>query len=128
MIKIYEKYGFYEEKTISVTLEGIDGLEEIQRIMNNFRNNPPRKFGEFDVIKVKDYKTSETMNLQTGESKKLDLPESNVLYYELSNKAWCCIRPSGTEPKIKYYIGVKGKSFKDSAEQIKKLEEAIKNI
>ena len=126
MINIYEKYGYYEEKTISVTLEGVDGIEKIAKIMNNFRENPPKSFGKFEVIEITDYKYGEIVNSKKKIREKTDLPTSNVLYYKLSNDAWCCVRPSGTEPKIKYYIGVKGKSFEDSNKQIEELEKAVK--
>lgn len=126
MVKIYEKYGFYKEKAISVTLEGVNGLEKINEIMNNLRQNPPRKFGNYDVEKIRDYKLEKIINMTTGEEGNTNLPISNVLYYELSNDAWICIRPSGTEPKIKYYIGVKGNSFKDAEEKLNYLINSIK--
>ncbi len=126
MVKIYEKYGFYKEKAISVTLEGVNGLEKINEIMNNLRQNPPRKFGNYDVEKIRDYKLEKIINMTTGEEDNTNLPISNVLYYELSNDAWICIRPSGTEPKIKYYIGVKGNSFKDAEEKLNYLINSIK--
>lgn len=128
MINIYEKYGYYEEKTISVTLEGVDGIEKIQKIMNNFRENPPKSFGKYEIVEWTDYKTGEIVNTRNKIRERTELPTSNVLYYKLSNDAWCCVRPSGTEPKIKYYIGVKGKSFEDSSKQIEELENVISDF
>ena len=128
MINIYQKYGYYQEKTISVTLEGIDGIEKIQKIMNDFRENPPKSFGKFEIVEWTDYKTGEIVCTREKIRKRTELPIANVLYYKLSNDAWCCVRPSGTEPKIKYYIGVKGTSFGDSNKQIEELENAIKKM
>ena len=126
MINIYEKYGYYKEKTISVTLEGIDGLKQISETMERLRNNYLEKFAEIDVNKISDYKKQEKIDMKTKNIEKIDMPESNVLYYELSNDAWVCVRPSGTEPKIKYYIGVKGNSFEDADRQIELIEKFIK--
>ena len=128
MINIYEKYGYYMEKTISVTLEGVDGIKKIKDTMKKLRENVPEKFASYDIITLTDYKAREKNNINSGVKEKVDLPESDVLYYELSNDAWVCIRPSGTEPKIKYYIGVKGNSFEDSETQIDKLQNFIKNL
>ena len=128
MIKIYEKYGFYQEKTISITLEGVDGIKQIKDKMDKLRKEKVEKFANFDVIKIKDYKLQEEIDLKTGKIKKLEMPESNVLYYELVDDAWVCVRPSGTEPKIKYYIGVKGKSFEDSENKIQEIEKFIKEM
>ena len=128
MVNIYKKYGYYKEKTISVTLEGVDGVKKIQAIMDKLRNNMPIKFAEFDVKKVIDYKIQEEVDLINGTKNVIDLPKSNVLYYELSNDAWVCVRPSGTEPKIKYYIGVKGSSFEDADNMILNIENFIKEM
>ena len=106
-------------------MEGVDGAQQIKQIMKNFRENPPIKIGAYSVVKIRDYEASKIMNVKTGEEKEINLPKSNVLYYELENDAWICIRPSGTEPKIKFYIGVKGSSFEDAKE---KLEILKKNV
>ncbi|MBP3255415.1 MAG: phospho-sugar mutase [Clostridia bacterium] len=123
MINIYKKYGYYKEDTKQVTLEGIDGAEKIQKIMDDLRKNAPKKIGNYKVLRIRDYKIGLTKNLETEETSKIDLPESNVLYFELENSAWVCVRPSGTEPKIKYYIGVK----EDSIENAEKVMEEMKN-
>lgn len=127
MVKIYEKYGFYKEEAISVTLEGVDGLEKINEIMNNLRRNMPKKFANYEVEKIRDYKLQKIIDIKTDKEENTNLPISNVLYYELNNDAWICVRPSGTEPKIKYYIGVKGNSFKDAEEKINELKKGIRN-
>ena len=107
MIRIYEKYGYYRETLATITLKGIEGQEKIKAIMEKLRNNPTSQVGKFKVEEIRDYKLKVTHNLITGEKGTTDLPESNVLYYALENDAWCCVRPSGTEPKIKFYMGVK---------------------
>lgn len=127
MVQMYEKYGYYKEDTISITLEGADGAEKIKEIMQKLRNNPPRKFGEYEVEKIRDYSTGKVLDVKTTRIETINLPSSNVLYYELNANSWICIRPSGTEPKIKYYIGVKGKSFKDANDKLEKLTKTIKN-
>lgn len=126
LVKMYEKYGFYKEEAISITLEGIDGIEKINKIMNDLRQNPPKKFANYEIEKIRDYKLEKIIDIKTGKEEKTNLPISNVLYYELNNDAWICIRPSGTEPKIKYYIGVKGNSFEDAEEKLEQLKNSIK--
>ena len=125
MVKMYEKYGYYKEGIIQITLEGIEGTKKINEIMQKLRENPPKKFGNNVVEKIRDYKEEKILNVKTNKIEKTDLPNSNVLYYELSNEAWICVRPSGTEPKIKYYIGVKGQSFKDANAKLEELKKAI---
>ena len=127
MINIYKKYGYYKEGIVSVTLEGVDGAEKIKEIMKEFRKNPPTKLGNYEVIKIRDYETSILTDCKTDKTEKIELPQSNVLYYELENDAWCCVRPSGTEPKIKYYIGVKGNSIEDANNKMQEIENAMKN-
>ncbi len=127
MINIYKKYGYYKEGIVSVTLEGVDGAEKIKEIMKEFRKNPPTKLGNYEVIKIRDYETSILTYCKTDKTEKIELPQSNVLYYELENDAWCCVRPSGTEPKIKYYIGVKGNSIEDANNKMQEIENAMKN-
>ena len=125
MINIYKKYGYYKEDIITITLKGIDGAEKIQEILSKLRNNPPKVIANYKVLKTRDYKNKETLDLVTNEKGTTDLPISNVLYYELENDAWCCTRPSGTEPKIKFYVGVKTNSIEDSNKEIEKIKEAI---
>lgn len=127
MINIYKKYGYYKEGIVSVTLEGVDGAEKIKEIMKEFRKNPPTKLGNYEVIKIRDYETSILTDCKTDKTEKIELPQSNVLYYELENDGWCCVRPSGTEPKIKYYIGVKGNSIEDANNKMQEIEDAMKN-
>lgn len=125
MVEIYEKYGYYKEDLKSITLKGIDGVEKIQAIMEGLRKNPVKAFGTFKVLKMRDYKTNEVLDMTGGEISETGLPTSNVLYYELESDAWCCARPSGTEPKIKFYMGVKGESLKDADDKLKALTEAL---
>ena len=121
MVDMYEKYGYYKEGLATVTLKGIDGAAQIQSMMNEFRRNPPKELGGLRVLAARDYKIDERKDLATGEVTSTGLPASNVLYYELENNAWCCVRPSGTEPKIKYYFGVKGESLEDAAAKLEVL-------
>ncbi len=125
MIKMYEKYGFYKEEAISITLEGIEGAQKIQDIMRKLRKNPPKKFGNYIVEKIRDYELAKIIDVKTREEEITNLPISNVLYYELKDDAWICIRPSGTEPKIKYYIGVKGNSFEDAEQKLQMITKSI---
>ena len=125
MINIYEKYGYYKEDTKQITLEGIDGAEKIQKIMDDLREKTPDKIGNYKVLRVRDYKSGIIKDLLTGDISKTDLPESNVLYYELENSAWVCVRPSGTEPKIKYYIGVKDNSIENAEKEMEELKKSI---
>ena len=125
MVNIYNKYGYYREELASITLKGEEGSTKIRNIIDNMRKNPPRKIGEFHVIAVRDYKDGKRLDLLTNKLSKTSLPESNVLYYELENDGWCCVRPSGTEPKIKFYMGVKGKDFEDSNLKVKKLKNTL---
>ena len=125
MLDMYEKYGYYKEGLASLTLKGIDGAQQIQQMMDDFRANPPKELGGFKVLAARDYAADERKDLQTGAVEKTGLPSSNVLYYELENNAWCCVRPSGTEPKIKFYFGVKGTSLTDAEAKLEKLKEAM---
>lgn len=123
MVDMYEKYGYYKEGLATLTLKGIDGAQKIQEMMNGFRSNPPKEMGGFKVLAARDYKADKRTDLITGEETSTGLPESNVLYYELEDNAWCCVRPSGTEPKIKFYFGVKGSSLEDAQKKL----DAVKN-
>ena len=125
MVRIYEKYGFYKEGLKSITLKGIEGVEQIKSIMNSLRCNPPKKLAEYDVLAVRDYENQIRTDLATNEVTKLDLLKSNVIYFELSDNAWCCARPSGTEPKIKFYMGIKGESLEDSDKKLEILTDAL---
>jgi len=123
MINMYNKYGYYAENTKSLTLEGADGAEKIKTILNNLRENPLENIGGYKVLEFRDYAESTVKNMTTGEISKTDLPKSNVLYYELENDAWCCVRPSGTEPKIKFYLGANEESMEKAQEVLKVLAE-----
>ena len=125
MIEVYEQFGYYREGLQSITLKGVDGVAQIQAIMNRLRENPPKNFGDFKVMAVRDYKLSKRQDLVTGEITDVTLPVSNVLYYELDNDGWCCARPSGTEPKIKFYMGVKGASIEEADGMLAKLTDAL---
>ncbi len=128
MINMYEEYGYYKEGQYSITMKGIEGAKEIAALMDRLRSNPPKNFGQWTVEELRDYKTGETVNPQTGEKGKTGLPESNVLYFALNNDSWCCARPSGTEPKIKFYMGVKGTSLEDANQKQEELTAAVKAL
>ncbi|MCI6552337.1 MAG: phospho-sugar mutase [Lachnospiraceae bacterium] len=126
MLELYKKYGYYKETQYAITLKGIEGSRQIGAIMDRLRSNPPRSFGELQVVAVKDYASGKVMNLQTGEESPTGLPESNVLYFELTEDSWCCARPSGTEPKLKFYMGVKGADLEDAGKKVEELTENLK--
>lgn len=126
MLEMYEKYGYFKEDLYTITLKGIDGSKQIAAIMDNLRKNPPKAFGDLAVVSMRDYESGKVVNLETGKESKTELPKSNVLYFDLTNDSWCCARPSGTEPKIKFYMGVKGSSLKDAEEKNAKLTECLK--
>lgn len=129
MLDMYEKYGYYKEGLATLTLKGIDGGIRIQSIMDDFRTNPPKKLGGLKVLAARDYKVDSRTDFATGETTATGLPVSNVLYYELEDDAWCCVRPSGTEPKIKYYFGVKGNSLEDATQRLEALKaDMIKEV
>ena len=129
MLAMYEKYGYYKDGIQAITLAGIEGLQKIQDVLNTLRNETPEKFGRYKVISARDYKKGTITDIVTGEVKPTNLPESNVLYYDLEDGAWMCVRPSGTEPKIKFYYGIKGSSLEDADKLEKELgEEVIKLI
>ena len=126
MIALYEKYGYYKEDLYTITLKGIDGSKQIAAIMDTLRSNPPKEFGELQVLNMRDYANGIVTNCVTGEKSETGLPSSNVLYFELSNDSWCCARPSGTEPKIKFYMGVKGTSLEDAQQKNETLTQELK--
>ena len=125
MIDMYEKYGYYKDAVKAIGLSGIEGLAKIQSIMETLRNNTPTEVGGYKVTSARDYKLDTIKNMATGEVKPTGLPSSNVLYYDLEDGAWICVRPSGTEPKIKFYFGVKGTSLKDAEEKENALGAAV---
>lgn len=114
MIDMYEKYGYYKDDIKSITLKGIEGLQKIQSILETLRQNPPTEIGGYKVTSARDYKLDTIRNMETGEMTTTGLPKSNVLYYDLEDDAWLCVRPSGTEPKVKFYYGIKGTSLEDA--------------
>lgn len=114
LVELYDRYGYYKDDVQAVTMKGIEGLEKIQQIMNTLRTNPPTQVGEYKVLSARDYKLDTIKDLTTGEVKPTGLPSSNVLYYDLSDNAWLCVRPSGTEPKVKFYYGIVGTSLEDA--------------
>ena len=128
MINIYEKYGYYKEGQVSIVLEGSEGAQKISQMMENMRGNLPETIGKYKVQEFKDIKLDITKNLITGECSKTGLPTSNVLYYSLENDAWCCVRPSGTEPKIKLYMGVKANNMEKAENDLEDLKQAMKNL
>ncbi len=126
MLDMYEKYGYFKESQYAITLKGIEGSKQIAQIMDKLRSNPPKNFGDLKVVEVRDYASGTIMNMQTGEETGTGLPESNVLYFDLTCDSWCCARPSGTEPKLKFYMGVKGTSLEDAQAKVEKLTEDLK--
>ncbi len=122
MQDMYEKYGYYKEGLSTITKKGMDGIAQIGNMMREKRENPIQTIGGFKVLKMRDYLIDEVKDMVTGEKSSTGLPKSNVLYYELENNAWCCVRPSGTEPKIKFYYGVKGKNISDAVEKLEEVK------
>lgn len=128
MIDLYEKYGYYKDDVKSITLKGIEGLEKIQTIMNTLRENTPTEIGGAKVLSARDYKKDTVTNMETGEVTPTGLPSSNVLYYDLPDAAWVCFRPSGTEPKLKFYYGVKAASLEEADQKSAELGDAVMAI
>ena len=121
MLRIYEKYGYFKETLVSITKKGKEGLAEIQGMLDKLRSNPPKEIGGYKVLETRDYNNN-TVTKTDGTVTETGLPKSNVLYFDLEDNAWCCARPSGTEPKIKFYMGVKGNSFDDADAKLEKLK------
>lgn len=128
MKKMYEKYGYYKENQVSIVLEGADGAQKIKDMMEKVRNNPPKQVGEYKVLKFRDYLNGTIKDCITNEIYNEDLPKSNILYFELENDFWCCMRPSGTEPKIKFYMGAKGENLDDATNLVNDLTEGMKEL
>ncbi len=126
MLGLYEKYGYFKETQYTITLKGIEGSKQIAAIMDKLRSDLPKEFGELKVVEVRDYDRNKIVNMESGEERETGLPQSNVIYFDLTNDSWCCARPSGTEPKLKFYMGVKGSSLEDAQEKVEKLTEALK--
>lgn len=125
MVQMYERYGFYRDEVKAVSLKGIEGLKKIQEIMEYFRKNTPHQIGTYQVLSARDYKEGTIRNLSDGAVCPIGLPSSNVLYYELEDQAWLCVRPSGTEPKVKFYYGIKGESLEDAKIKADKMGEDV---
>ena len=125
LLDLFETYGFYREGLRSLTLKGKDGAEKIQWIMEQFRQNPPKTVAGVEVVAVEDYKTSVRKEFSRGKESPIQLPKSNVLKYFLADGSWFCVRPSGTEPKCKFYFAVVGKSLEESNERLEKLQTDI---
>ena len=128
MLDLYEKYGYYKDDVKAITLKGIEGLAKIQEIMTTLRDNTPAQIGEHKVLKARDYKKDTITDLETGAVTPTGLPNSNVLYYELPDAAWVCFRPSGTEPKLKFYYGVKADSMEAADAKAAELGAAVMAI
>ena len=128
MLEMYEKYGYYKDGIKAIGLSGIEGLEKIQNIMNTLRENTPEEIGGYKVLSARDYKLDTVKNMATGEVTSTGLPNSNVLYYDLSDNAWMCARPSGTEPKIKFYFGVVGESLEDADKKSEAFAKSVEEM
>ena len=128
MIELYDRYGYYKDGIVSVTMKGIEGLDKIQSIMTSLRENPPAEVGGYKILAIRDYKKDTIKNLATGEVTPTGLPASNVLYFEMENNTWICVRPSGTEPKIKLYYGVVGTSLEDADAKSKALADSVNEM
>ncbi|PEM29984.1 phospho-sugar mutase [Bacillus wiedmannii] len=127
LLEVFEKYGFFREDLVSLTLKGKDGAEKIQEMMATFRENPPKEVAGLTVVAVEDYKASIVTSLQDGHKEEIHLPKSNVLKYQLEDGSWFCLRPSGTEPKIKFYFGVQDNSLQNSEQKLLTIKEDIMN-
>lgn len=127
LLEVFEKYGFFREDLVSLTLKGKDGAEQIQEMMATFRENPPKEVAGLTVVAVEDYKASIITSLQDGHKEEIHLPKSNVLKYQLEDGSWFCLRPSGTEPKIKFYFGVQDNSLQNSEQKLLTIKEDIMN-
>lgn len=127
MLNIYDKYGYFKETLVSIEKKGIEGIAEIKAMLDNLRANPPKEIGGYKVLEARDY-DNDVIVYADGHTTPTGLPKSNVVYYSLEDNAWCCGRPSGTEPKIKFYMGVKGKSFEDANEKLENLKNSMMDL
>lgn len=125
MIALYDRYGYYKDDIQAITLKGIEGLAKIQEILETLRKNPPMEIAGYKVLKARDYKADTIKDMETGEVTGTGLPSSNVLYYDLTDDAWLCVRPSGTEPKVKFYYGIKGTSLEDADAKSEKMGKEV---
>ena len=125
MQKIYSRFGYYMEGIHTITLKGIDGAQQIKDMMDRLRSNPPKEFDGLKALKFRDYTKDTVTDLATGEVTPTGLPNSNVLYFEIENDSWCCARPSGTEPKIKFYMGIKGNDLEDANKKLESFKNAV---
>lgn len=125
MLHLYETYGYYKEDQVALTLKGMEGMQEMKAMLERLRQKPFKKIADYEVLEIRDYEADTCIYPATGETKPTGLPKSNVLYYSLSDQAWCCVRPSGTEPKIKFYFGVKGSSISDADAKMEVLKKAM---
>lgn len=128
MQELFETYGYYQENLCTVTLKGQNGARQIAEMMENIRAHVPKSVGGLKVVQFRDYREDVKLDMVRGEKTGTGLPKSNVLYFELEKGAWCCVRPSGTEPKIKFYIGVKGESKEEAEDRLQNLTEAVKRL
>lgn len=128
MENLFRTYGYYKEGLSTVTLKGQDGAKKIQEMMENIRREVPKEIGGLKVTQFRDYREDVLLDCVTGEQTVTGLPKSNVLYFELEGGTWCCIRPSGTEPKIKFYIGVKGENEKEAEEKLNRMTDALSKL
>lgn len=127
MLNIYEKYGYFKETLVSIEKKGVSGIAQIKEMLDNLRSNPPKTIGSYKVLAVRDYDCN-VITYADGTKTETGLPKSNVLYYELEDNAWCCARPSGTEPKVKFYMGVKGSSFDDAQKKLEFLKDDMMQL
>ena len=128
MIEMYDRYGYYKDGVQSVTMKGIEGLNKIQEIMTNLRENPPKEINGYKVLSFRDYQADTVKDIETGEVKPTGLPKSNVLYFDMPDNVWMCVRPSGTEPKIKFYYGVVGNSLEDADKKSADMAKAVTDM
>ena len=128
MLNLYKEYGYYRENQVSITLEGAEGAQKIKEMMERVRQNPPKEIGKYKVVRFKDYSNGKILDNMNEKEIKENLPKSNVLYFELENDFWCCMRPSGTEPKIKFYMGVVGEDLEDAQKLVDDLTESMKGL
>ena len=126
MERLYQTYGYYKEELSTITLKGQEGVRRISEIMEKIRSEVPEQIGGLKVTQFRDYRKDVRIDPEAGTKSRTGLPASNVLYFELEGGTWCCVRPSGTEPKMKFYIGVKGRDEKEAEEKLGKMTEAVK--